>query len=166
MCCAPKRIYLVSCIFFSKINWGLCLKKTQIDVIESSSKAKDMYLDILKATTKEIMLIVPTVNAFVRQENIGTIQLANKAAKWRNVKVRILMPNHKLSEQAKDNLNQHPDEHINVRFLEQVPGTEATILVADRKVSLVMEIRDDSMGNFDEAIGLSTYSNSRAAVLS
>ena len=80
-----------------------------------------MYLDILKATTKEIMLIVPTVNAFVRQENIGTIQLANKAAKWRNVKVRILMPNHKLSEQAKDNLNQHPDEHINVRFLEQVP---------------------------------------------
>ncbi|MFZ0897639.1 MAG: histidine kinase dimerization/phospho-acceptor domain-containing protein [Candidatus Nitrosopolaris sp.] len=135
-------------------------------MIESSSKAKDMYLDILKATTKEIMLIVPTVNAFVRQENIGTIQLANKAAKWRNVKVRILMPNHKLSEQAKDNLNQHPDEHINVRFLEQVPGTEATILVADRKVSLVMEIRDDSMGNFDEAIGLSTYSNSRAAVLS
>ena len=142
------------------------LEKTQIQVIESSSKAKDMYLDILKAATKEIMLIVPTVNAFVRQENIGVIRLASKAAKWRNVKVRILMPSHKLSEQVTDNLNQHPDEHISVRFLEQVPGTEATILVADRKVSLVMEIRDDSKGNFDEAIGLSTYSNSRAGVLS
>ena len=35
----------------------------------------------------------------------------------------------------------------------------ATILVVDRKVSLVMELRDDSTKTFDEAIGLSTYSN-------
>jgi signal transduction histidine kinase len=76
------------------------------------------------------------------------------------------MPSHKISEQATDNLNQHSDNHINVRYMEQVPGTEATILVADRKVSLVMEIRDDSKNSFDETIGLSTYSNSRAGVLS
>jgi signal transduction histidine kinase len=42
----------------------------------------------------------------------------------------------------------------------------ATILVVDRKVSLVMELRDDSTKTFDEAIGLSTYSNSKAGVLS
>ena len=142
------------------------IEKTKIEVIESPSKTKDVYLDILKAATKEIMLIVPTANAFVRQEKIGAIQLAREAAKWRNVKVRILMPSHKLSEQVTDNLNQHPDEHINVKYIEQVPGTETTILVIDRKVSLVMEIRDDSKSSFDEAIGLSTYSNSRAGVLS
>ena len=45
-------------------------------------------------------------------------------------------------------------------------GTKATILVVDRKVSLVMEIRDDSKTTFVEAIGLSTYSNSKAGVLS
>jgi signal transduction histidine kinase len=44
--------------------------------------------------------------------------------------------------------------------------TKATILVLDRKVSLVMELRDDSKRTFDEAIGLSTYSNSRPGVLS
>jgi hypothetical protein len=144
----------------------LPLEKTQIEVIESSSKAKDVYLYILEAATKEIMLIVPTVNAFVRQEKIGAIRLAREAAKWRNVKVRILKVNHKLYEQVPDNLNQHSDNYINVRYMEQVPGTEATILVVDRKVSLVMEIRDDSKSSFDEAIGLSTYSNSRAGVLS
>ena len=47
-----------------------------------------------------------------------------------------------------------------------MPGTEATIVAIDRKVSLVMEIRDDSKSSFDEAIGLSTYSNSTAGVLS
>jgi len=44
--------------------------------------------------------------------------------------------------------------------------TKATILVIDRKVSLVMEIRDDSKATFIEAIGLSTYSNSKAGVAS
>ena len=44
--------------------------------------------------------------------------------------------------------------------------SQASIVVVDRKESLVMELRDDSKTTFDEAIGLSTYSNSRAGVLS
>src|SRR2546421_1947426 len=44
--------------------------------------------------------------------------------------------------------------------------TKATILVVDRKSSLVMELRDDSKSTFIEAIGLSTYSNSKAGVSS
>jgi two-component system, OmpR family, sensor histidine kinase VicK len=44
--------------------------------------------------------------------------------------------------------------------------TKATILVIDRKTSLVMEVRDDSKTTFVEAIGLSTYSNSKAGVSS
>jgi len=38
--------------------------------------------------------------------------------------------------------------------------------VVDREVSLVMEIKDDLRTTFDEAIGLSTYSNSKAGVVS
>jgi two-component system, OmpR family, sensor histidine kinase VicK len=44
--------------------------------------------------------------------------------------------------------------------------TKATILVVDRKDSMVMELKDDSKSTFAEAIGLSTYSNSKAGVLS
>ena len=44
--------------------------------------------------------------------------------------------------------------------------TKATILVVDRKESLVMELKDDSKDTFIEAIGFSTYSNSKQAVLS
>ena len=43
---------------------------------------------------------------------------------------------------------------------------KATILVVDRKASLVMELKDDAKTTFIEAIGLSTYSNSKAGVLS
>ncbi len=53
---------------------------------------------------------------------------------------------------------------IDIRYIEQTSGTMATILVVDRKASLVMELRDDSKTTFDEAIGLSTYSNSKGSV--
>jgi signal transduction histidine kinase len=43
---------------------------------------------------------------------------------------------------------------------------KATVLVVDRKESLVMELRDNSKTTFIEAIGLSTYSNSKAGVSS
>ena len=59
-----------------------------------------------------------------------------------------------------------PDDVIDVRYIEQMTETKATILVVDRKSSLVMELKDDSKITFSEAIGLSTYSNSRAGVLS
>ena len=49
---------------------------------------------------------------------------------------------------------------------EQTSETKATILVVDKKSSLIMELTDDSKTTFIEAIGLSTYSNSKAGVLS
>jgi two-component system, OmpR family, sensor histidine kinase VicK len=58
------------------------------------------------------------------------------------------------------------DDKIDIRYIKQMAGTKATILIIDRKESSVMELRDDSKITFDEAIGLSTYSNSKAGVLS
>ena len=62
--------------------------------------------------------------------------------------------------------NCYPNNMIDVRYIEQMSETKATILVVDRKASLVMELRDDSKSTFVEAIGLSTYSNSKAGVSS
>lgn len=112
------------------------------------------------------MIIFPTVAAFSRQEKMGAIKLAKQAARERNVKVRILMPTHKLVERSVQSTNQASHNPVDVRCIEQIPGTHATILVVDRKVSLVMEIKDDSKTDFVGAIGLSTYSNSKAGVLS
>ena len=59
-----------------------------------------------------------------------------------------------------------PGNIVDVRYIEQMVETKATILVVDRKVSLVMELKDDTKSTFHGAIGLSTYSNSKAGVLS
>jgi len=132
-----------------------------VEVIQSSDRARDLYLNSLKSASEEILLIFPSTNAVLRQEKIGAIQLA----KERNVKVRILMPTPKSTEHKIQGPNQQ-QKNIGTRYIEQMSETNATILVVDRKASLVMEIRDDTKEAFVEAIGLSTYSNSKAGVLS
>jgi signal transduction histidine kinase len=138
-----------------------------IEVIPSSARARDLYLDVVKAASKEILWIFPTTNAFLRQDKIGAIPLAIQAARERNVKVRILMPANSLVEQKLQQLKEYclPGT-IDIRYIEQMSETKATILVVDRKDSMVMELKDDSKSTFYEAIGLSTYSNSKAGVLS
>ncbi|HEY9491915.1 MAG TPA: HAMP domain-containing sensor histidine kinase, partial [Nitrososphaeraceae archaeon] len=111
-----------------------------------------------------------TSNAFIRQEKVGVIQSLIEAAEKHKIKVRILMPAHNVTEhsvqQLKMRKNQYRNGNIDIRYIEESSGTKATILVVDRKMSLVMELKDDSKTTFFEAIGLSTYSNSRPGVLS
>jgi len=138
-----------------------------IEVIPNPKRAQEIYSNIVRSATKVILWIFPTTNAFIRQDKIGAIQLAKQAANKRNVKVRILVPTSNLIEQKVQRLKEYcPNRLIDVRCIEQMTETKATILVVDRKASLVMELRDDSKPTFVEAIGLSTYSNSRAGVLS
>jgi signal transduction histidine kinase len=104
---------------------------------------------------------------------MGIIKYLAEATKSRNIQVRILMPQVNLShhhaiEESKPVQQQqdNPSDSLNVRYMQQLSDTKATILIADRKVSLVIEVRDDSKSRFYEAIGLSTYSNSKPGVLS
>ena len=143
-----------------------------IEVIQSSSRAGELYLELVKNAKEEILFIFPSSTALIRQDKLGAVPLAIEAAKKRAAKVRILVPYNKEVEDRiklmKAELGRRPtyDADVDVRYTEQTSGTMATILVVDRKVSLVMELRDDSTTTFDEAIGLSTYSNSKAGVLS
>ena len=78
---------------------------------------------------------------------------------------------HQPSEkEMKDKLKQYSNDYIGIRYFESspagTPDTKATFLLVDRKSSLVIEIKDDLKDTFIEAIGRSTYSNNRIAVLS
>jgi two-component system, OmpR family, sensor histidine kinase VicK len=146
------------------------IKPDIIEVIQNSSKVKDLYMNIVKDAVEEILLIFPTSNAFIRQEKIGVIQWLRELVtkeQYNKLKIRILMPIHKSTEMIVQDLKQQSDQNnIDVRFIEQSSGNKATFLVVDRKVSLVMELKDDSKETFDRAIGLSIYSNSKSGVLS
>jgi two-component system, OmpR family, sensor histidine kinase VicK len=143
-----------------------------IEIIQDSARAQEIYLNLVNNAAEEILIMFPTTNAFIRQDRIGALQLAQQAAKEHDVRVRILMPSHRLTEETLHKLRKGQQQkensrsRLDFRCIEQISDVKATILIVDKKISLLMEIKDDAKTTFIEAIGLSTYSNSKAGVLS
>ncbi|MGC2680792.1 MAG: hypothetical protein WA323_02920, partial [Candidatus Nitrosopolaris sp.] len=97
-----------------------------IEVIRNPVRAQDICLDIVRSAEQELLMIFPTANAFIRQEKIGIIQLAKKAAVEKNVKVRILMPADKLIKQKVEVLKQ---EHQQQQQQEQQHNQQNNIII-------------------------------------
>ncbi|MFL6309053.1 MAG: ATP-binding protein [Nitrososphaera sp.] len=151
--------------------------ESDIEVIQNPDRTEEIYWNIIKTAEKEILLILPTSNAVIRQEKMGIIRSIADAAERRKIKVRILMPklnlhdDHNAIRESERLVLLQPERHkpsdpLNVRYLQRLSETKSTVLIADRKVSLVIELSDDSKLTFSEAIGLSTYSSSKSGVLS
>ena len=142
----------------------------RIDIISKSNNVRNLYIDLLRTAKKEIMLIFPTSNAFIRQHKIGVTDALLESATSNNIPVRVLMPKSEFAIQSIDLLKKEKyvigNNNFEIRHIDQLSDTNATILIIDKKVSLVMELKDDTKDTFYDAIGLSTYSNSKAGVLS
>jgi two-component system, OmpR family, sensor histidine kinase VicK len=134
----------------------------RIEVIYNAQQALELYQWLIMSAEKEIKVVFPTTNALIRQDKAGILFLLQEAAAIKKCQVKILVPNDELIR----NFIPTNNSSISARFIDQHESGKATILIVDNKVSLMMELRDDSKKTFYEAIGLSTYSNSKAGVLS
>ena len=148
---------------------GISLGNTEI--IRDSAQTKEVFVDLVRSAEYEILLILPTVNAFLREERIGIPQLLIDAIeKKRNIKVRILTPTSDLIEKKLKRLEQEIDDNkkrnFELRRTVSEPEMKSTIMVIDRKVSLVTELKDDSKDDIVDAIGLTSYSTSKPTILS
>jgi two-component system, OmpR family, sensor histidine kinase VicK len=166
-----------------EIDQGIDLAKTE--VIQSPQKIMDTLLDMIKTAKHEILLILPTINAFLREERIGTFELLKSLILEKKVMVRIITPVNDQIEALLQNVSSAINKELpqepqrkdkkrqgglqvqrSVIQFKETAVTTVTILVIDRKVSLAIEKTDDSKPDFMEAVGLSTYSNSEPTVVS
>ena len=161
------------------------------EVIDNPSRTKTLFIDLIRSAESEILLILPTVNAFLREYRIGAIHLLKELslgkmqdfevnneergseAAGKKIRIKILTPIsnqaskiiEELAIEADDNSNSNS---LQIRYIQllRYHVTTATILVIDRRISLVMEKVDDAKEEFNEAVGLATYSTSRPTVAS
>jgi two-component system sensor histidine kinase VicK len=150
-----------------EIEEGVNLGMTEI--IQDSYRTKEVFIDIIRSAEDEILLILPTVNAFLREERIGVIELLREAAEERNTQVRIMTPVNDLIEKTLQKLEQKKEQtkgNIEIRRIDLDSEIKSTIVVTDRKASLITELKDDLKDDIVEAIGLSSYSTSIPTVLS
>jgi two-component system, OmpR family, sensor histidine kinase VicK len=89
----------------------------------------------------------------------------------KKIDIKILTPLDERIEKIKQK-SEKQEEHqqrqqkIYIRSLEQPLQVKMSTLLVDRKYSLTIELKDDSKDNSYDAMGLSTYSNSKSTVLS
>jgi signal transduction histidine kinase len=147
------------------------IEPEKIEIISRASNAERIYLDLLKSAHKEILLLFPTTNAFLRQFRLGVIDLISNIAIKEHIVVKVLVTKNEQVEQLIENTKSHSKSshainNIEFRHIQQLLETRSTILIVDNKESFVMELKDDAKTVFDDAIGLSIYSDSRPGVSS
>jgi signal transduction histidine kinase len=167
-----------------------------IEIIRNHFEVQRLVFDLLRSAQKEILVVFSTANAFHRQEKAGSINLLIEIAskKDNNIDIKIMTPFDNKIEQIKNGLDnvtidyddeikdgykkgqiedmvkeknrkqQQNSKKIEIKFIES--STTISILIVDRKYSLVAELKDDTKDTSIEAIGLATYSNSKSTVLS
>jgi signal transduction histidine kinase len=82
-----------------------------------------------------------------------------EASKQRGVNIRVIASDKNMLDYFEPFSGQ-----IQIRFLERSSETKATFVIIDNKYTLDMEIKDDSKNTFENAIGFSIYSSSKASV--
>jgi two-component system, OmpR family, sensor histidine kinase VicK len=137
------------------------------EIIQIPSKTQELFINLVRSAKEEVSLVLPTINAFYREERLGIIQLLKDAVLHRKINVRILTPINDVIEKKIALFDQRLK--FGIQPTETITGTAittVTIMIVDRKEILTIEKIDDTKDNFLEAAGSATYSNSTPTVSS
>lgn len=135
-----------------------------IETIDEPRKVIQLTYELIRSAKDEILIIFHTANAIPRHKKAGGIDLLVENAVKQKTRVKILVP---FSDEIKDVIHTLKRiEGIEIRNIEEPMQTKMTIIVVDRTFSIVIELKDDTKDDLENAIGLATHSNSQSTVIS
>jgi hypothetical protein len=137
------------------------VKNQSIQILSYRQRIKLLYLSMVRSAKKEVQLIFPSANAIRREEQVGIFRELEQALQ-RGVSIRVLTAE---DDFVKVQLDVLRTKGIIVRRIEAPSEAKFKLLIVDRSVSLVIETKDDTKATFEQAVGLATFSNSKATVL-
>lgn len=156
------------------------------ELIENPYKTQQLLIHHIQKATKEILIILPSINAFFRYRKIGIFSILEKKLLNININnnisneeensnkllVKILTPTNNKLEKCITNIynrikkTNKKKENIEFRRVESLSEINTACIIIDKKDLLVIELKDDSKNNFLDAIGSSIYSNTPTTVFS
>src|SRR5215472_11509358 len=130
-------------------------------VIRDNNEAVEIYKSLIDTANTQILYLLPSARALIRIKSAAILHSLIDSATVRGVKVSVLCP--------VDSENLHIIEQIrktqNIE-LRSYGSTTLTVLIADREHVFTAELRKNTTYNILEALGLTTYSNSKPTVQS
>src|SRR5215471_4894354 len=130
-------------------------------VIRDINEAVEIYKSLIDTANTQILYLLPSARALIRIKSAAILHSLIDSATVRGVKVSVLCPI--------DSENLHIVEQIrktkNIELRSYEPTT-STFLITDREHVFTAELRKNTTYNILEALGLTTYSNSKPTVQS
>src|ERR671939_2156457 len=107
----------------SEIEEGIASGSTE--VIQIPSRTKELFVDLVKSAKREVLLLFPTVNSFLREERIGIIQLLAEAASiGGKVRARVISPTNNTIEKILQNIEiDQPNDFLDIQRVEETATT-------------------------------------------
>jgi two-component system, OmpR family, sensor histidine kinase VicK len=139
-----------------------------VEIIENPKESIDRAYDISISAKEELLVAFPTVNSFRRNVRTGmSLLLLKEEYSKNNVKLRVLTPVDNQIMQIIAELKKVVSG-LDIRALNESTesNNRVTIVLADRKECLIVDIKDDKKDNVYEAVGLAIYSNVKSIVSS
>lgn len=136
----------------------------EIEVIENPKESVNRAFSISNSAKEELSVLFSTPNSFHRQVQAG---LENRLREYveRKLRVRLLIPFHeKIANTVEQLKKTYPQ--IDFKSIDTNIQTNIAIILADSKECLIVETKDDTKDNHEQAAGISMYSNSKSIVSS
>ncbi|HEY6536998.1 MAG TPA: hypothetical protein VIY08_14570, partial [Candidatus Nitrosocosmicus sp.] len=144
-----------------------------VNVIHESNKSRKIYFEQLNTIKKEILLIIPYYMVFTIQKDIEFINIINNILNDSKINLKMLLISQiKYSDSVWNTvkiLTKGEKNKQRIRILEDLEfkSLEKTaIVIIDNKISMILELKNDSKDDFLNSIVFSIYSNNKTFVAS
>lgn len=136
-----------------------------METIRDPLRVKSLISDLVTAAVYDIAIIFSTKNSFLIAEGEGIFEEIGQISAS-GVKARILVMQDETVKEISNTKLKVPYQNVQVNYLQQLLPTKITTFIVDQARTLTIEVNDDTKDTFQEAVGLSTYSNSESTVFS
>ena len=139
--------------------------KPDIRVIDNPEEALKTCYQLINTAKNEVLILFSSANALYRRlaRADGLDIVKELTQEHKEIKIRILTP---FDEKISDIVNDLKRFlNVDVKFLAEPLQLKVTIVIVDRNYSMALELVNDDVDNSIDAMGLSTYSNSKSTVL-
>ncbi len=113
-----------------------------VEIIPNSKQPLKRAWNMAKSAKEEVLLLFSSFNGLRRQIKMGVIQLLREISQINKIHIKILVPFEKgVSHTIEELHSEFP--YIDIKYTDKKLKTRITILVTDRKESIVWEIKDE-----------------------
>ncbi|MGN6559652.1 MAG: histidine kinase dimerization/phospho-acceptor domain-containing protein, partial [Candidatus Nitrosocosmicus sp.] len=139
-------------------------KYINVELIPNPKESVKLISEVIESANEEVLILLSSENGFLRTEKIGGFNLLNKLAA-NGIKIRVLNSIKRTNDNPIDKIK-IKYQHIEFRNLQFPLHMVIGITIIDRTKCMIFEIKDDTVNDYQDLLGLSIYIEGKSTALS